>query len=244
MEKVKQVKESKFHYDLVRDSEKKIIAKLDFGLPYYSFKYIGKIKGEEIVYDTRNGLLISAGLVLSKQKDGDGVFFKVRKISNLPEELRKPSSKLSLSECSPNAVPSDYSLQVASAINDAFSNIFTIDLAEVVRQTIPKIKITVKAKVYEIAGGTGFRGRLLFEKAIFRDMITKKKVTKKGVTFQLPMENELDIRDSEIILDGIEKSCKGLIPYRESRFEIAQRLLNYANRGPRPKETRKSKREK
>lgn len=242
MEAVKQVKESKFHYDLVRDSEKKIVTKLDIGLPYYSFKYTGKIKGEEIIYDTRSGLLTSAGLVLSKQKGGDGIFFKVRKISNLPEELRKPSSKLALSECLPNAVPSDYSLQVASAINDAFSNIFTIDLAEVVRQTIPKIKITVKARVYEIAGGTGFRGKVLFEKAIFKDMITKKRVVKKGVTFQLPMENKLDIADSEIILAGIERNCKGLIPYRESRFEIAQRLLYYANRGPQVKEM-KNKRE-
>lgn len=225
-----QVEEHKFHYDMIRNDEAKIADKLNLNLGYYSFRPSKNFKAVEIIYDTPNNLLSSAGIVLSKQFLENRTFFKVRKISHLPTESKKPSKKFELAKCGSKESPKDFALQVATAINNSFSNIFTIDLSEVVKNTIPKIEITIKGHLYEIAGGTGFSGTFLFENVIYKDLIGHKKVKRKGVTLACPVDDRFE-RDKENLIEGIERYCKELIPYHESRFEIAQRLLFPKNKG-------------
>ena len=224
LKKNKPVEEIKYHYDMIRDNKEKIADKLNLNLGFFSFRPQKNIKAIEIIYDTPNNLLSSAGIVLSKQIDEKGTFFKVRKISKLPTEMRRPSQKFELAKCGSKESPKDFALQVSSAINNSFYNIFTIDLAEVVKKTIPKIEIIVKGEVYEIVGGTGFKGSMMFENVIYKDLITHKKVKRKGVTVAFPSEQIYE-KDRQDVLEGIERHCKELIPYKESRFEIASRVL-------------------
>lgn len=214
----------KIHYDMIRDDEARVVEKLDRELKFYRILYQNKIKGLEIIYDTPNRMLSGAGIVLSKQYENNKAFFKVRRISYLPTEFRKPSQKFFLSEVNHKDSPKDFPLQIATSINDAFSNMFTIDLVEVVKKTVPKYEIKLKGKLYSLTSGLGMKAQLVFERVIYRDCVSGKKVKHHSVTLKLPGDPSYS-REAEEIQAAIERSCKELLRYNESRFEIAQRLL-------------------
>ena len=214
----------KVHYDMIRNNQSTIISKLDRELGFYRIYFEKKIKGLEIIYDTPNNLLSSAGIVLSKQYEKGKFFFKVKKLSYLPTELRKPSEKFYLLECLPNEAPKDYPLQLSTAINNAFSNVFTIDLVDVVKNTIPKYEIKIKGDLHILTSGLGMKGQIVFEKVSYKDMLTGKKVKRLGATVTLPGEPVFKKETAEV-LDAIERKCKELLVYKETRFEIAERLL-------------------
>ena len=214
----------KYHYDMIRNNESAIVNKLDRALGFYRIYFEKKIKGLEIIYDTPNNLLSSAGIVLSKQFENGKAFFKVRKLSYLPTELRKPSEKFYLSECAANETPKDYPLQIATAINNLFSNVFTIDLVDVVKQTAPKYEIKIKGNLYALTSGTGMKGQIVFENAVYRNFLTGKKVKRQGATISLPSDPALK-KERDEVLNAVERKCKELLTYNASRFEIAERLL-------------------
>lgn len=214
----------KIHYDMIRDNEAQVVEKLDRELKFYRILYQKKIRGLEIIYDTPAGLLSGAGIVLSKQFDDNKAFFKVRRISYLPTEFRKPSQKFYLSETNKKDSPKDFPLQIATSINNAFSNVFTIDLVEVVKQTVPKYEIKLKGKLHSLTSGLGMKAQLVFERVIYRDCISGRKVKHHSVTITLPGDPKYK-REVEEIERAVEKSCKELLRYNESRFEIAERLL-------------------
>ena len=233
--------QKKIHYAMIRNNGNEIISKLDNALGFYRIYFEKKIKGQETIYDTPNHLLSSAGIVLSKQYE-DGVFsFKVRKLSYLPTEFRKPSEKFYLSKCKRNEAPKDYPLQIADAINNAFSNIFTIDLVDVVKQTIPIYEIKIVGNLYTLASGGGMKGQLVFEKATYKDLVVGKKVKCRGATVTFPGDPRFE-KDYAEVVDAIEHRCKELLMFKESRFEIAQRLLR--PKPAQPKAERPSKKVK
>mgnify|MGYP003571389650 CR=1 FL=1 len=222
--------EKRFHYDMLKNDEARVVDKLNLNLGFFSFRKSGKFKAVEVVYDTPDNLLASAGIVLSKQFEANKTYFKVRKISRVQSELSRKSQKFEIAKCTAKQSPKDLAIQVATAINNYFSNIFTIDLSDVVKNAIPKIEITIKGNLYDVIGGTGFKGTVLFEKVTYKDLISRKKVNRDGFTFSCPNNNSYQ-KEVDEILWGIERYCKELIPYNESRFEIAQRILHPASRG-------------
>lgn len=214
----------KIHYDMIRNNEDQIVAKLDRALSFYRILYQNKVRGLEIIYDTPNCLLSGAGIVLSKQYENDKAFFKVRRISYLPTEFRKPSQKFYLSEVNHKDAPKDFPLQIATSINNSFSNVFTIDLVEVVKQTVPRFEVKLKGNLYSLTSGTGMKAQIVFEKVVYREFSSGRKVKRHSMTLTLPGDPSYK-RDIDEIEAAIEKSCKELLRYNESRFEIAERLL-------------------
>lgn len=215
----------KHHYYLIGKNEKKLIKKLDEHLKFYTLRFNNKFLGKEIVYDVPSNMLSNAGLVLSKQyEENGGVFFKVRKISFLPENVSRKSKKFYLAQCSGKEEPKDFPIQIANAIQSSFTEPFTIDLVSIVRQTVPKIEILVYGKYYQIIGGFGYKAKLNFEKVIYKDIETNKKVARYGVTFVMP-NNKFDEKYNNEILQIIDKYCSELVPYKSTRFEIAKKAL-------------------
>ncbi len=223
-EKLKEELVKKVHYFYIGKNYKKTVKKIDENLRYYRIENVGKFAGKEIIYDVQSNMLSNAGLVLSKQYEGDDAYFKVRKISSLPSVFKKASQKFQLGECEGSESPKDFPVQIANAISNSFANVFTIDLVSVVRQTVPKIEIVIKGQKYRIICGTGYEAVLLVENAMYRDVQTNKKVKREGFTLKLPISEKWD-RENEEIVKVIEHYCKELVPYQQSRFEIAQRLL-------------------
>ena len=85
------------------------------------------------------------------------------------------------------------------------------------------------------------KGQIVFEKVVYRDCINGRKVKNQSVTVTLPGDPAYK-REVEEVQNAIEKSCKELLRYNESRFEIAQRILRV--RTPMTKEERKAAEEK
>lgn len=215
----------KHHFYIIGKNEKALIAKLEKHLKFFTLRFQKKFTGKEIVFDVKNDMLSNAGLVLSKQYEEKSIYFKVRKINFLPNSVKKRASKkFYLAECSGKEEPKDYPIQIANAIQSSFSEPFTIDLVSIVRQTVPKIEMTVHGNKYEVIGGFGYKATLNFEKVVYKDLITGKKVSKYGVTLIVPA-SEKEQKYNDEVLDVIDRYCTELVPYRSTRFEIAKRLL-------------------
>ena len=223
--KLEQEKIKRYHFVIVGFGEfKNIIRKFDENLKFYRLENQGKTKAREIIYDVPNNMLSDSGIVLSKLYEDGKVMFNVRKLSTLPGQLKRPSKKFILGELEVDEEPKDFSLSIASAIENSFNSTFTVDLDAFVKQTVAKIEITVDAVKYKIISGTGYRASILFENALYRDIKTNKKVSQQGVTLQLPLGEENEKCNQEL-LNVIDKKIEELAPSNLSRFEIAQRLL-------------------
>lgn len=223
--KLEQEKIKRYHYVVIGFGEfKNILRKLDENLKFYRFENQGKTKVKEIIYDVPNNMLSDSGIVLSKLYEDGKVLFNVRKLSTLPGQLKRPSKKFILGELEVDEEPKDFSLNIASAIENSFNTAFTVDLDAFVKQTRPKIEILIDAQKYKIIGGTGYRASILFEEAVYRDIKTNKKVSRTGVTLQLPMGEENEKCNNEI-LNIIDRKIEEIAPNNLSRFEIAKKLL-------------------
>ncbi len=191
-------------------------------LPYYRFEKAGKEQEKEIFYDVPDGLLSTAGLVLSKWYHGKKIYFHVRKLSRIAGQTKRPSKKFLFGSCEELDQPKDFSLQIASAIENSFSSPFSVDLDSIVKQTNPIIEVDIQSDKYNIICGTGYRAYMLFENAIYKDIKTGNKVSRLGVTFGFPLE---DREETDEILEVLSRKVFGLAHYDNSRFEIAEQLL-------------------
>ncbi len=212
-----------YHFVFVGFSNFKEVYKDIVGnLPYYRFEKSGKEHEKEIFYDVPDGLLSTAGLVLSKWYHGKKIYFHVRKLNRLVGAMKRPSKKFLFGSCEELDEPKDFSLQIASAIENSFSSPFSVDLDSIVKQTRPIIQVDIEADKYNIICGTGYRAVMLFENAIYKDVKTGNKVSRLGVTFQFPLEERAE---TDEILQVLSRKVFGLAYYDNSRFEIAQQLL-------------------
>lgn len=224
-QKMELEKIQRYHYVLLGFSSfDRVLEKMDDILKFYRFEKEGNFQEKEVIYDVANNLLSDAGIVLSKQYEEDRILFNVRKISQLPGALKRPSQKFILGELEGDEEPKDLSLEISSAIENSFATPFTVDLDSFVKQSTPKIEIKINATRYKLIGGTGFRAFIIHENVVYRDIKSNKKVEREGVTLQLFQKEEYE-EENKKILDIIEREVKELGLYNKSRFEIAQNLL-------------------
>ena len=213
----------RYHFVLLGFAEfKDIIKKLVSILKFYRLENQGKINSKEIIYDVDDDLLSDSGIVISKLLENGKVFLQVNKLSLLSGELKRASKTYNLGTIGKDEEPKDYSLQITQAIESAFTTQFTVDLDAFVKKTIPKIEVDIEATKYKIIGGSGYRAVMYFEEVIYQDIKTKKKISRPGVTLQLPADNS---PENDEILKVIDRQINELALYNLSRFEIAKQLL-------------------
>lgn len=213
----------RYHFVLLGFAEfKDIIKKFVSILKFYRFENQGKINSKEIIYDMPDDLLSDSGIVISKLFENGKVLLQVNKLSSLRGDLKRPSKKYNLGTIGKDEEPKDYSLQITQAIESSFTTQFTVDLDAFVQKTIPKIEIDIEATKYKIICGSGYRAAMYFEEVVYKDIKTKKKVSRPGVTLQLPADNS---PENDEILKVIDRQINELALYNLSRFEIAKQLL-------------------
>jgi len=212
-----------YHYVFVGFADfKKVFKNLTKNLPYYKFVSKGTVVEKEIFYDVPDGLLSSAGLILSKWYNKGNIYFHVRRLSQPLEGTKRPAKKFLFGSCEDGDQPRDFSLQIASAIEHSFTSPFSVDLDSIVKQTSPKIETVIESLKYEIICGTGYRAEMEYEKATYKDIKTGKKASRLGVTFNFPFE---ECEETDEILRVIDRYVKGLASFDLSRYEIAEKLL-------------------
>lgn len=212
-----------YHYVFVGFADfNKVFKNLTANLPYYRFANKGKTIEKEVFYDVPDGLLSSAGLILSKWFNAGNIYFHIRRLSADVAGTRRPSKKFLFGSCEEQDEPRDFSLQIASAIEHSFTSPFSVDLDSIVKQTSPKIETVIEATRYQIICGTGYRAMMEYETATYKDVKTGKKVSRLGVTFHFPIEER---EETDEILRTIDRKVKGLANFELSRYEIAEKLL-------------------
>ncbi len=216
--------EIKSHYELVRDNEKEVVRKLNANLGFYTFRPLDSLKEKEVMFDTADERLFSVGIILSKQMKEGKFYFKIRRVSKIKSHFLKPTQKIEITNGGKKASPKTFAVQIAQTIDSFFPNTFSSDLTEIIKRVVPKIEIVTKGESFGIAGGTGFKGSMVMQKVSYKSLITKRKIKKKEVEFIFPSDKKYE-KDREELKFGIEKHCKELIPYNETRFEIAQNFL-------------------
>lgn len=221
-----------YHYVFVGMADfAKVFKDLAQNLPYYRLAYEGKIFEKEVFYDVPENLLSSAGLILSKWYNKGNIYFNIGRLNaDILANKRRPAKKFLFGPCEALDEPRHFSLQIASAIEHSFSSPFSVDLDSIVKQTTPRTEILIEADRYQIICGTGYRASMDYEKTTYTDVVTGKKVTKLGVTFNFPFE-ERDETDE--ILRVIDRKAKGLANFEMSRYELAQKLLSATNNNAR-----------
>lgn len=212
-----------YHFVFVGFAEfKEVFKKLTDELPFYRFEKTGKEQEKEIFYDVPDKLLSTAGLILSKWYHRKKIYFHVRKLSKLVGSMKRPAKKFLFGSCEEIDEPKDFSLQIASAIENSFSSPFTVDLDSIVKQTKPIIEVDIQSDKYNVICGTGYRAEMLYENATYKDIKTGNKVSRLGITFKVPLDER---PETDEILDIISRKVFGIALYDNSRFEIAQQLL-------------------
>ena len=220
----KQFQDMKYEYDILKGDEKKIVNKLNTHLSFYSFRPFQKSKKVEVFYDTETNMLSSAGIVLSKVIRDKDCFIQISTINYISSNANKASKKVRISDCQPKQTPRDFSFQIATAINNMYENIFTIDLTEVLKKVSPFIQVKTDENIYQIFGGTGYKATISFERTTYKDLKHGKKVKRDGATLRTVLDPNYE-KERQDLLYGIERYCKELFPYTESKFEIAKRVL-------------------
>lgn len=212
-----------YHFVLLGYSEfKDVYAKFNENLKFYRIASLGKAETVEIIYDVPENTLTEAGIIISTVKESGKRYLRVKKISLLEGELKRPTQTYILGRLDDNEEPSDYSMQLSQTIENAFTTQFTIDVDDVVKKVEPKIEIDISNDRYKLICGSGYRAELVYEKATYKDIKTKKTVEREGVTLRLPIE---PCKESDELLKLVERKIVELAPYNLTRFEIAQKLL-------------------
>ena len=220
----KEFQDMKYEYDILKGDEKKIVNKLNFHLGFYSFRPFQKSRKVEIFYDTETNLLSSAGIVLSKVIRDKACFIQISKINYVSSNVNKADKKIKVTDCQSKQTPRDFTFQIATAITNMYQNIFTIDLKKKKKKVSPFIQVKTEENVYQVFGGTGYKATMSFEKITYKDLKHGKKVKRKGATLRTVLDPSYE-KERQDLLFGIERYCKELFPYTESKFEIAKRVL-------------------
>ena len=214
----------RYHFVLLGFAQhKEVLAKLNQNMPFYRITQMGEIDTKEVVYDDPDSVLTDSGVVISKHYDGDKTTLNVSKLSALQGNMKRPSKDYHLGEIGKETEPKDLSLEISTAIESAFNASFTSDLDGLVKQTRPKIEITIKGTRYKIICGSGYRASMVFENATYKDIASKLKTELAGVTLELPAGR--NIPENDEILKVIDRYVNELALYNLSRYEIAKKLL-------------------
>lgn len=207
-------------YEAVSENAHKNFLNFAKYLKFQKLVYLGKDKAEEVYFDTPSHLLNTAGIVLSKFKEGSNNFFKVEKTTFLSNMLNKLNKDVFVHKVGAADKLSDHAFYIKDGITALFSSL-SIDLENVITNAVPYMEVTTKAKIYQLISGTGMRAKIALEEKTIVNLETKRKREFTGMSVKLDTKSDVYQNDFEKFLKLIEKNCKDLVPITESQFDYA-----------------------
>ncbi len=197
------------------------IFKLEKILKFYKFQYFGVIRSSEVFYDTPNDLLYKAGVILSRIQEDDRVFFKVSQSSSNKTKIK--DQKVFSHKVAPKDTIKDHSFYLVDGIKGLFNTPFNIDLENIIKNSIPKISITITANVYKVISGTGFRAFMCHEDIRYNNHESKRQEKANGMTIKLdsPEQYYPEFQDFN---KAIQKHCKEFVEVHDNMYEHAKKI--------------------
>jgi len=209
------------------------------GLKFQKLYYLGKDTCTETYYDTANHLLNHTGIILSRVKENDNIFFKVEGTSSLSEVLNKIGKEVFVHKVGENDNLTDHGFYIKDGITSLFQRTFSIELENVIKNAEPKMEIKINADIYDIVSGTGMRGKLALENKVVINFETNRTYSVQSLTVKLESNPDAYLDEFENLNQLIQKNCKDFILVDEDQFDWANKVTKEVTK----EQIKKSKKE-
>ena len=194
-------------------------------LHFQKTTYIGKDIAKETFFDTPEHLLARGGIILSKFEEGNNVLFKVENTAFLSKVLNKLEKEVYIHKIGYADKLSDHAFYLKDGITALFTTSFSIDLENVINNSIPNLIITTNAKIYSVVSGSGMRLRVALEKVKIKNLETKRSHKMQGITIKLDSENvSLFIDEFNKFNDLLQKNCKEYLITKQNQYDYAKNV--------------------
>lgn len=192
-------------------------------LKFYKFTPSGSVKSSEIFYDTPTKILSKAGVVLSRIQENERVFFKVEQSAYNTATFKKTFSKIFVHQVGLKDTVSDHAFYLVDGIKALFSTPFSIDLENIIKNSIPQIAVFTTANITKIISGTGFRAYVATENTVYKNFETKRKYKSQGLTVT-HLGPEQYLPEFEKFNKQILKYCKEFVEVNKNIYEHALKV--------------------
>jgi len=194
------------------------------GLKFQKLYYLGKDTCVETYFDTANHLLNHSGIILSRIKEDDNVFFKVESTSSLSNILNKIGKEVFVHKVGENDKLADHGFYIKDGITSLFQSSFSIDLDNVIKNAEPKMEVRINADIYDIVSGTGMRAKLALENKTVVNFETNRVYSVQSLTIKLESNPNAYLDEFNKLNDLIQKNCKDFILVDENQFDWATKV--------------------
>lgn len=196
-------------------------------VPKYSFHGEGRDVSVEIYLDSPNNLLTSAGILLSKVIEEGKTYFRVERESYLSEKklLITKEKRVFIHPIGAKDSVSDHALFLIDGITSMFSTKFHIDLDNVLKTVLPKLEVENKRNHFKVLSGNGFKAEMVQEDISIKNYDTKRKAELLMLKIE-QVSSKISLSEFDDFTFNLEKYCKEIIPFNESKYDIAKRMTS------------------
>lgn len=230
-------KDVKVYDILTAYAEEKMLAIPD-KLNIDNFAFERKTHSEIEFYDTYDNLLTKTGILLYKTLENGKLFFKIEKLNFLPNVTKFRETEIFEREITSHDSPSSQAFYLVEGITSLFSTQFAIDLENIVRCVIPKLKVEINGMEFKGFNGSGFKCKIEFQKVRYTNFTTKRKKDNTECTITNVSLKTFD-KEFNNFLGLVEKYCKDILPKKDTRFDYGMRITRILPKLPKEKKQTK-----
>ncbi len=226
-------------YEAIDDGAFKNFLNFASSLKFQKVNYLNSDYCKETYFDTPAHLLSKAGVILSRFEEGNSVFFKVETTASLSKILNKLNKEVFVHKVGFNDKLSDHAFYIKDGITSLYSNPFSVDLENIINNSIPYIEIVINAQVYELISGTGMRAKFALENKKVKNFETKRKYKVQSITLKLDGNPEVYEKEFAELDALIQKRCKKILAIDENQFDWAVKVTKPIVKQPKEKTKKK-----
>lgn len=210
-------------FDIITDKAESKLLSISNKLKIDKFVYEGKAKSEMIFYDTPDSLLTKTGILLYRTNENNEHFFKIEKLNFLPNISKLQKESLYEHKISAKDTPKSQAFFIIAGISSLFTTQFLIDLENIVKVVVPKLKIEINSTIYKGFSGDGFKCNIYFQRVKYHNLVTKKKRENFECTVTHLSSKSFD-KNFVAFIELLNKYWKDILPKTTTRYEYGMKI--------------------
>lgn len=231
-------------YDMITEKADNKLLAITGKLGIDKFVFESKNRWGLVFYDTPDNLLTKTGILLYRAIENDKHFLKIEKLSFLPSVSRLRKTEIFVVEINAKDTPKTQAFYLINGITEMFSTQFNIDLENVIKAVVPKLEVEISGVSYKGFRGDGFKCLVEFQKAKYKNLVTKRKFKNDECTVTHTSGKRFD-EEFLKFLETLERYCKDILPQTSTRYELGMRLTQEISKESKTKlKKEKKKKEK
>ena len=216
-------------YDMITDKADNKLLAMTGKLGLDKFVFEDKKRWGLVFYDTPDNLLTKTGILLYRAVENDKHFLKIEKLSFLPSVSRLRKTEIFVVEITAKDTPKTQAFYLINGITEMFSTQFNIDLENIIKIVVPKLQVDIVGNSYKGFRGDGFKCLVEFQKAKYKNFVTKRKFKNDECTVTHTSGKRFD-DEFDKFLETLERYCKDILPQNSTRWELGMRMTQEINK--------------